>query len=78
MVLGSRDGDDGIVRFLIPRNYSRYDPAMHDHLFKVMGGGESLENFIRELRQCAVLRGSGPLEEFIPPKLVERKGVLVV
>lgn len=78
MVLASNDGDDGPVRFLIPRHFSRYDPAVHDHLFRVMGGGESLEYFIHELRQCAVLRGSGPLDEFIEPRLVDRKGVVVV
>lgn len=78
LVLWSQEsGDDG-RRFLIPRNFSRYDPAIHDHLFRVLGGGPTLDNFIRELRQCAVLHGVGPLEGLIPPDLVERKGVLVV
>jgi hypothetical protein len=78
MVVWPQDGGDGASRFLIPRNYSRYDPAVHDHLFQVLGGGASLENYIRELRRCALLRGTGPLEEFISPKLVDERGVLVV
>ena len=78
LVVWSEDaGGDG-CRFLIPRNYSRYDPALHDHLFQVRGGGPGLDNFIQELRQCAVLRGSGPIEGLIRSELVERKGELVV
>lgn len=80
LVVWSQDAGGEGSRFLIPRNFSRYDPAVHGHLFRVLGGGDSLENYIRELRECAVLRGSGPLQdqEFIEPKLVEKKGVLVV
>jgi hypothetical protein len=77
VVRARRAGEEG-RRFLVPRNYSRYDPAMHDHLFDVLGRGASLESFVRELRRCAVLRGSGDLGELIRPELLARKGVFVV
>lgn len=78
LVVWSHDAEEGSSRFLIPRNFSRYDPAKHDHLFRKLGGGEGLENFIKELRKCAVLRGTGPLEGFISPDLRVKKGVFVV
>jgi len=78
LVVWSEDAGGEGCRFLIPRNYSRYDPALHDHLFRVRGGGPGLDNFIQELRQCAVLRGAGPIEDLIRPELVKRKGELVV
>jgi hypothetical protein len=65
-------------RFLIPCNYSRYDPLVHDHLFQVLGAGGSVDYFVRELRRCALLEANGELEGFIPKSLVVKKGEFVV
>ena len=65
-------------RILIPRNFSRYDPALHDHLFEVRGKQATLDNFIRELQKCALLGATGELQGFIDRDLVEEKGAVVV
>lgn len=78
MTVSYRDPQMECRRFLIPCNYSRYDPLMHDHLFQVLGAGGSVDYFIRELRQCALLEANGDLQGFIPKALVVRKGAFVV
>lgn len=65
-------------RLLIPRYYSRYDPAIFDHLFDVWGGGNTLESYIEECRKCAVIASTGTLEGYIRADLVQEKGILVV
>ena len=78
MTVAYRDPQTECRRFLIPRNYSRYDPLVHDHLFNVLGASGSVDLFVRELRECALLEANGELKGFIPRDLVAKKGVFVV
>ncbi|MFY9824243.1 MAG: hypothetical protein WAM82_22905 [Thermoanaerobaculia bacterium] len=73
-----RDPQKDCRRFLIPRNYSRYDPLVHDHLFEVLGASGSVDLFVKELRRCALLEAQGSLEGFISKDLVVRRGTFVV
>lgn len=77
-VVQSRDGRSEGHRILIPRNFSRYDPAIHDHLFEVRGKRPTLDNYLREIQKCALLKSMGELKGFIARELVEQKGVVIV
>lgn len=78
LVVSYRNPQAASRRFLIPCNYSRYDPLIHDHLFQVLGAGGSVDSFVRELRRCSLLEAHGELQGFIPKNLVVKKGVFVV
>lgn len=69
---------EGGERFLIPRTFSRYDPAVHDHLFEVPGRVDSLDHYVRRCRKVAVLQPAGDLQGFIDRRLVERRGEILV
>lgn len=77
-VVQGRDHGPEVRRILIPRNFSRYDPALHDHIFEVRGKRPTLDNYIREMQRCALLKPKGELKGFIERELVETPGVLIV
>jgi hypothetical protein len=62
-------------RFLIPRNFDRYDPLWHAHLFEIRGNTNKPDNYINGLVRCAVLK-NGILTGYIDKKLVETKGII--
>lgn len=63
-------------RFVVPRMFSRYDPAWHAHLFEIRGRKDPVENFIRGLHRCAALVGMGDLRGNVQSDLVQKKGVI--
>lgn len=64
-------------RFLIPRNYDRYDILTHSHLFEVQGNRHKADSSIIELVRCATL-SSGSITNHIDKKMVETKGIIAV
>lgn len=64
-------------RFVIPRNYERYDPLWHEHLFNVRGNVNKPDNYINGLVRCAELK-NGELSGYIDKKLLEREGIIEV
>lgn len=78
LVVRSRPVNADSVRVLVPRPYTRYDPALHDHLFRISRPTTTLDTFIRECRACAVLGGAGEIEGLIAASLVKKKGEIVV
>jgi len=64
-------------RFLIPRNFDRYDPLWHEHLFEIRGNTNKPDNYINGLVRCAALK-NGILTGNIDKKLVETKGIIAV
>lgn len=63
-------------RFLIPRNYDRFDPQRHSHLFQVRGSSNKPENFVLELHRCAILSSGKELSGYIDKSLVEKQGII--
>ena len=61
-------------RFVIPRNYDRYDPLWHEHLFTLRGNTNKPDNYINGLAQCAMLK-NGELSGNIDKKLVDIAGL---
>lgn len=64
-------------RFLIPRNFARYDQLWHKHLFEIRGNVNKPDSFIKGLVRCAILM-NGNLADNIDKRLVELKGIISV
>lgn len=76
LILQTRGTARDKKRFLIPRNYDRFDPLRHSHLFQVRGSSNKPENYILELHRCAILNSGKELSGYIDKSLVEKQGII--
>jgi|GEM_PF-6860015 len=76
LILQTRGTARDKKRFLIPRNYDRFDPSRHSHLFQVRGPSNKPDNFILELHRCAILNSGKELSGYIDKSLVEKQGII--
>jgi len=77
IIIQAQNWKDEGRRFVIPRNFDRYDPLWHKHLFEVRGNVNKPDSFIKGLVRCAMLM-NGNLSGNIDNRLVELKGIITV
>jgi len=77
MIIQAQNWKDEGRRFVIPRNFDRYDPLWHKHLFDVRGNVNKPDSYINGLVRCAIII-NGNLSGSIDKRLVEEKGIISV
>lgn len=77
MIVHIQNWKDVGRQFIIPRNFDRYDPLWHKHLFEVRGNVNRADNYIKGLVRCAIIM-NGDLSGNIDKRLVELKGIISV
>jgi hypothetical protein len=76
LIIQVQDSSASNVRYVIPQNFDKYDPAWHNHLFDIRSATTNPDKHIKELHRCATISSSGAIDGYISKSIVEGRGII--